>query len=201
MDPETWQYRLRLASLGAWAVWQLIFWLLGPRSLKLGDTGVRRQSPRLTWLALLVSLLSALILLATAVSILAGWLAPLSALDTLAVTALGFAALAAGVWGYLSAARVLGRLWTPYTALLPGHQLVETGLFRLVRHPIYTSLLLLFTGTALAFPTLWSLAAAGLMDLVYVLKALEEDRFLKRYLPGYAEYAGRVPRRLIPGVW
>jgi protein-S-isoprenylcysteine O-methyltransferase Ste14 len=82
-----------------------------------------------------------------------------------------------------------------------GHHVVDTGPYRIVRHPGYLSALALLAGLPLALGSWWavvpSLAAYGCV----VVRTALEDRTLQAELPGYAAYAMRVRYRLLPGVW
>jgi len=82
-----------------------------------------------------------------------------------------------------------------------GHRVIDSGPYRLVRHPGYAGLILVppFSGLALGS---WIAVAVGLiMSALVVRRVLFEDSFLRQNLDGYAAYARRVPHRLIPGVW
>ncbi|MBN2489807.1 MAG: isoprenylcysteine carboxylmethyltransferase family protein [Planctomycetes bacterium] len=82
------------------------------------------------------------------------------------------------------------------------HRVIQTGPYRLVRHPGYAGLLLGFIlGTPLLLGSWWAfLPALGSLGMIAVRTALE-DRLLRAELPGYREYAERVRYRLVPGVW
>jgi protein-S-isoprenylcysteine O-methyltransferase Ste14 len=82
-----------------------------------------------------------------------------------------------------------------------GHRVVSGGPYRYVRHPMYSGLLVFFPAVALLFGSFWALIPAGLIVVIFVIRTALEDRTLQAELPGYAEYAGRVRYRLIPGVW
>jgi protein-S-isoprenylcysteine O-methyltransferase Ste14 len=82
-----------------------------------------------------------------------------------------------------------------------GHRVVDSGPYRVVRHPGYAGLILVppFSGMALGS---WVAVAIGLiMSALVVRRVLFEDSFLRHNLDGYAAYAQRVPHRLVPGVW
>jgi protein-S-isoprenylcysteine O-methyltransferase Ste14 len=82
------------------------------------------------------------------------------------------------------------------------HQrVIDTGPYRLVRHPGYSSALLMFFGMALALGSLWALVPAAVAVAILVLRTAWEDRLLQAELPGYGNYAARVRSRLVPGVW
>ena len=71
-----------------------------------------------------------------------------------------------------------------------------------MRHPIYTATLGFYLGTTLAFSAWWTWALLTLLLVGYVLKALDEERFLGAHLgAAYEDYRRRVPYRLLPGVW
>jgi protein-S-isoprenylcysteine O-methyltransferase Ste14 len=81
------------------------------------------------------------------------------------------------------------------------HDIVETGPYRLVRHPGYTGSLLTWTGFALSSGSLPVVAlVAGLLGRAYRQRITAEEQLLNRELPGYAEYTERT-KRLIPLVW
>lgn len=82
-----------------------------------------------------------------------------------------------------------------------GHTVASSGPYRVVRHPGYVGLMVLMLGSALALRSAWALlpVAAGWVSLS--ARTALEDRFLHRRLAGYADYAGRVRYRLVPGVW
>jgi protein-S-isoprenylcysteine O-methyltransferase Ste14 len=80
-------------------------------------------------------------------------------------------------------------------------ELVSTGLYGLVRHPMYFGALIMLIGTPLALDSYWGLAmlAAGLPILAF--RILDEEKALTQELSGYVEYTQKVHHRLVPGVW
>jgi len=112
----------------------------------------------------------------------------------------GAALIAAG--GILAVRGVLdlGSGLTPMPRPKDGAQLVETGAYRLARHPIYGGLVVMAAGWGLllASPAVLVLAfvALGFFDL----KSRREERWLEERYPGYAAYRART-RRLIPGLY
>lgn len=97
-------------------------------------------------------------------------------------------------WGF----RSLGSNLTPGTEPLPEADLVTTGAYAHVRHPIYAGVVLLLTGYTLAWSN-WTLAAAvGLVALQYFqAKAGAEERWLTQRFPAYQAYIRQVTRRLL----
>ena len=82
-----------------------------------------------------------------------------------------------------------------------GHRVVRDGPYRFVRHPMYTSLIVLMSSMALLLGSWLALAPALLIAALLVMRTAFEDRMLKDLLPGYREYALDVTRRLVPGIW
>jgi protein-S-isoprenylcysteine O-methyltransferase Ste14 len=80
-------------------------------------------------------------------------------------------------------------------------RVISTGPYAVVRHPMYAAALILMLGIPLALGSWWGLLAllAGVPALVW--RILDEERLLKRDLPGYAEYTQRMRFRLIPGLF
>jgi len=113
----------------------------------------------------------------------------------------GVAICALGLFVALWSRKVLGGEWSRDVELKQGHKLVESGPYRLIRHPIYTGHLLMGLGTAIASGSL--VAFAGLASFVggFWIKLNQEERLLLRSFPDeYPTYKARV-RALIPYVF
>lgn len=82
-----------------------------------------------------------------------------------------------------------------------GHRVITTGPYRLVRHPMYSGLMLLLPGCALVVGSAWSFAPITMLMATFIVRTVLEDGALRRELPGYAEYCARTRYRLVPGVW
>lgn len=82
-----------------------------------------------------------------------------------------------------------------------GQRLVTTGLYGLVRHPMYVGGLVMMLGTPLALDSYWGLAVLVPSVVVLGARIVDEERMLTEQLPGYREYRQRVRYRLIPNVW
>ena len=78
---------------------------------------------------------------------------------------------------------------------------VSTGLYAIVRHPLYSGALLLMLVTPLALGSYWTLLVAFALIPVLMWRLLDEERFLKQNLPGYADYCRATRFRLIPLIW
>jgi protein-S-isoprenylcysteine O-methyltransferase Ste14 len=102
--------------------------------------------------------------------------------------------LAFALWARLT----LGRNWSGVVTLKEGHELVERGPYRFVRHPIYTGILMMFFATALAQGHMSGFAATLLMFASFWIKLRDEERLMLRQFPErYAAYQRRA-KRIIP---
>ena len=80
-------------------------------------------------------------------------------------------------------------------------QVVSTGPYASVRHPMYASASLYLVGTPLALASYWGLLPGVAMLPLLIWRLIDEERLLASNLPGYAEYQKRTRYRLIPFVW
>lgn len=116
--------------------------------------------------------------------------------------AIGCVLMAVGLVFRWWAIRVLDRYFTVDVAIRPDHQLVQTGPYRVLRHPSYTGALLTFYGFGLALGNVWAL----LLIVVVVTSAFAwrirvEERALTTAFPdAYPDYM-RKTKRLLPFVW
>lgn len=118
----------------------------------------------------------------------------------------GYAGLAGGVLFLIGAllgiigVRHLGRNRTPYPEPLPNAELVTTGVYAWVRHPLYASLIYAGFGWALIWCSTPTLVVAFVDLIFFTAKAAREERWLLERFTGYLDYASRV-KRFIPGIW
>ena len=66
---------------------------------------------------------------------------------------------------------------------------------------MYMGALLLFVGIPLSLDSLWGLLVTALMLPAFLWRLLNEEKFLVKNLPGYAEYQNKVRHRLVPFLW
>jgi protein-S-isoprenylcysteine O-methyltransferase Ste14 len=111
----------------------------------------------------------------------------------------GAAALAGALLVALSA-RDLGSNLTPNPRPKTNNALVEHGVYGLVRHPMYSGVLLLALGWSLLRASTLALLLSGLLGLFFDAKARREEHYLAARHGGYAAYRRRV-RRLLPWVY
>jgi protein-S-isoprenylcysteine O-methyltransferase Ste14 len=82
-----------------------------------------------------------------------------------------------------------------------GHRVVDNGVYRVVRHPMYAGLVCVMIGAPLWLDSTLGLLLAAAPIGTLALRILVEERVLREHVPGYVQYAQRVRKRLIPGVW
>jgi protein-S-isoprenylcysteine O-methyltransferase Ste14 len=82
-----------------------------------------------------------------------------------------------------------------------GHQVCDSGPYRVVRHPGYAGNLLALPGMVLALGSLWLLVPAAVAVVIAVIRTSLEDRTLQQELPGYRDHAQRVRYRLLPWIY
>lgn len=124
---------------------------------------------------------------------------PLGFAGQLVATALAALLLASAVALAFAAVRRLGKQWSLAARVAEHHELVTTGAYSLVRHPIYTAMFGMLLGTALAVSTWWALLAGGAVFLAgtFLRIRVEERLLTAEFGDAYRMYAGTVPA-LIP---
>jgi protein-S-isoprenylcysteine O-methyltransferase Ste14 len=83
----------------------------------------------------------------------------------------------------------------------PGQPVISTGVYGIARHPMYAGALLLVIFTPPALGSYWALLVAVAFLPALAWRLLDEEKVLRRDLPGYADYCRQVRYRLIPGIW
>ena len=113
---------------------------------------------------------------------------------------IGLVMLATGLALAVWARRHLGRNWSGIVTVKQDHELIRSGPYGLVRHPIYTGLLLAILGTTVAIGEWRGLLAFALIAAGFVLKFKTEERFMSEtFGEQYARYRAEV-RSLVPFV-
>lgn len=82
-----------------------------------------------------------------------------------------------------------------------GHRLITAGPYAYVRHPGYAGTFLFCLCSSPALNSWWSMAPMAVLMLLLLRRTILEDRFLRRHLDGYEQYAQRVRSRILPGMW
>ena len=120
-----------------------------------------------------------------------------------AIRDLGIVLAGLGILLMIWARRHLGAYWSDKVEIKTNHQLISTGPYARLRHPIYTGMLVAVAGTALAVGEWRGVAAFLLLLANYVIKARKEERILRqRFGPAFEEYDRRtgflIPRIRLP---
>jgi protein-S-isoprenylcysteine O-methyltransferase Ste14 len=85
--------------------------------------------------------------------------------------------------------------------LAPEQKVISTGLYGIVRHPMYLGGSFYLLGMPLALGSWRGLLPLSLIMPTLIWRLFDEEKFLSRSLPGYSEYLVKVRHRLVPGVW
>ena len=116
------------------------------------------------------------------------------------VRAIGILVCALGLLVTLRARGTLAGNWSNDVTFKQGHELIRTGPYRFVRHPIYTGILAMCLGTALDIGQLRGWLALPLMTIAFWIKLKQEERLLLRHFPNdYLTYQKQV-KALVPFV-
>jgi len=129
-------------------------------------------------------------------------LASLGEMSDIALALLTAALAVGSVWLVRSALGTLGAQWSLTARVLADHKLITTGVYRRVRHPIYTGMLGMLLATALAASG-WSGLLAGLIVFWTgtLIRVRSEERLLRATFGAeYEDYARRVPA-VLPGIY
>jgi protein-S-isoprenylcysteine O-methyltransferase Ste14 len=122
-----------------------------------------------------------------------GWLGARFVPDSPGVEWSGAVLTAAGIAVAFWARWHLGANWSGVVTVKEGHELVRTGPYRTIRHPIYTGILLALLGTALAIGEVRGLMAVAVAWLSFYWKARREESFLaQEFGPSFIEHLRRT---------
>ncbi|HXY01303.1 MAG TPA: isoprenylcysteine carboxylmethyltransferase family protein [Candidatus Limnocylindrales bacterium] len=167
-DPYLW---LHLSTL-AWIVF-LIYWIVSARKLK----SVKQREPRGERLVQVIVMVGAYSLMFNEFFG-RGWLGTRFLPEWSPIGATGLAVTVLGVAIAIWARWHLGENWSIAVTLKEGHELIRSGPYRRIRHPIYTGMLLATGGTAVALGEFRGLIACAIAATNLYLKAKKEERFL-----------------------
>ena len=178
---------------GVWVAWA-IYWLVAAR----GNKATRRREPLSSRLAYILPLLVGGLLIGVREL---PWSAALGMRlwpPSSALYLIGLALLVGGL-GFSVWARVhLGRNWSGTVTVKEGHELIRSGPYGYVRHPIYTGILTGVLGTVLCSGTLRSVLGLVIIAIAFSRKLRAEEVFMRETFPGqYEQYSEEVPA-LVP---
>lgn len=82
-----------------------------------------------------------------------------------------------------------------------GQKVIDTGLYGIVRHPMYSATLLLFLSMPIVLGSLWAFLIFLTYPFIIAARIKDEEKLLEEELEGYREYKEKVKYRLIPFIW
>lgn len=179
-------YWLRLASV-AWVIF-LVYWFVSAQKLKT----IKKREPwneRIVYMAFMVA--SYALMFNDMFSV--GWLGrrfvPISSELGAAGVAITFAGIGLAIWARWH----LGQNWSAAVTVKEGHELIRSGPYGRIRHPIYTGMLVAFAGTALALGEYRGLLSLGIAIIGFFAKARKEERYLvQEFGPPFEEHIRRT---------
>lgn len=187
-----WTYLGRILIGLLWIGWAG-YWIIAARN----NLTNRRTESLLTGASYRVLLVIGILLLALPVrsrTFLELFLWPQSTLTVMTGLTMTIGGLSIAIW----ARRHLGRYWSGRITLKVNHRVIQSGPYALVRHPIYSGILLALVGTVVSIGTVQSCLGLAMMFLSFVRKLTLEERWLCTDLGAeYENYRHRV-KALIP---
>jgi protein-S-isoprenylcysteine O-methyltransferase Ste14 len=178
-----------------WLVW-LVYWIIAA----IGAKPTRRREGIASRLSHVVPLVLGIVLLSLPHAP-AAWLGLRYLPQTEGWFWLGFCLVAFGIAFSVAARLSLGGNWSGTVTLKQDHELIRSGPYHWVRHPIYTGLLLAVLGSAITQGECRSLIAVALIAGALLRKIAIEERFLAvQFGAAYARYRDEVPA-LVPMPW
>jgi protein-S-isoprenylcysteine O-methyltransferase Ste14 len=163
------------------------------RRMKAGPTAETRPVQRVAVVGTIVSVVAELVI--SALDHRFGW-----SQVPIAVIIIGNVLVAVGLG--LAQLVVIQNSYAAATITVEAEQkVVSTGLYGVVRHPMYVGALIMMVGTPLALDSYWGLVAIFPGLAVLALRIVDEENMLRQELTGYREYIEKVHYRLVPYVW
>lgn len=163
------------------------------RRMRAGPTAETRPAQRIIISAIILSVVATLVI--SALDHRFGWSTvpvPVVLLgDVLVFVGLSLAQLVVVQNGYAGAA----------ITVEDEQPLISTGLYGMVRHPMYFGTLIMMIGTPLALDSLWGLLAVAASVPILAARIFDEEKMLTEELAGYREYMTKVDHRLVPYLW
>lgn len=163
------------------------------RRLRSGPLAETRLAQRLINIGILASVVAVAVL--SALDQRFGW----SSVPT-AVVVVGDVLVAVGI-GVAYVVIVQNNYAAATITVEEGQEVVSTGLYGVIRHPMYVGALTMTVGTPLALGSYWGLLVVVPAALVFAARIVDEEKALREDLEGYEEYTESVRYRLVPGVW
>ena len=181
---------IRMLASGAIWIAMIVYWNISARNIR---PVARAEDAKSTQRHQLLLNLAILMLFVPVPGLTRQFLAP-----TIAVVAIGFAVQAGSALFYFWTKQYLGQFWSSAVAIMKEHQLVRSGPYRLIRHPLYTGMLGMFIGTAIVSGQYHALIGAGLGVFAYWRKIRIEERALSEAFGAEYDDYKRHSSALIP---
>jgi protein-S-isoprenylcysteine O-methyltransferase Ste14 len=176
-----------------------VFWVLWVLPAVFGKRTVRRQATGSRILQLVLLLVAYVLIVNGALGW--TWLNQRLVPEGRTSTAVGYGLLFAGMLFAGWARLFLGGNWSSNVTLKQDHTLVRSGPYRIVRHPIYTGLLVALLGTAIAVGELRCFLGVLLAGIAWKIKSMSEETLMvQQFGDQYARYREEV-KSLVPYVW
>jgi protein-S-isoprenylcysteine O-methyltransferase Ste14 len=176
-----------------------VFWVLWILPAVFGKRTVRRQTNGSRILQLILLLVAYVLIVNGELGL--DWLNLQLVPEGRASTALGYGLLMAGMLFAGWARLFLGGNWSSSVTLKEDHTLVQSGPYRIVRHPIYTGLLVALLGTAIALGELRCFLGVLLAAIAWKIKSMSEETLMvQQFGDQYARYREQV-KGLVPYLW
>jgi protein-S-isoprenylcysteine O-methyltransferase Ste14 len=119
---------------------------------------------------------------------------------TIALRITGATVLFCGMAIYIYSHFLLRGNWSIMASIKKSHQLVKSGLYRYIRHPMYASMLLIVPGSGLLISNYLMLVSTPIVGAIYYIRAKKEEELLTKNLPGYELYVQET-KMFIPRVF
>lgn len=190
-----------ISSIIVFACWIafFIYWTISAIGVKKNVSGSRSWESS----ALLRIVFAVLVIIILNTSLFSGfWVGAenLAIFHNVIAQVIGVILCVAGIGLAIWARRYLGRNWSGYPTMKVDHELVTSGPYRYVRHPIYTGMLTALLGSSLVVGPAW-LIAFIIFCVVFVWRIRVEERYMMKLFPDqYPAYKART-KALIPFVW
>jgi protein-S-isoprenylcysteine O-methyltransferase Ste14 len=165
-------YWIHLATI-AWVIF-VAYWFLSAMRLK----AIKKREPHRERVFYMAAMIISYVLMFNDGLSNAGWLGRRFVPEWAGLGAAGVALAFAGIGLAIWARWHLGQNWSATVSVKEGHELIRTGPYRRIRHPIYTGMLLGFAGSALALGEVRGLLALLIAGTGFFLKARKEERYL-----------------------
>lgn len=190
--PYAWAFIITLFSLILFT--GLLLFIKYPDTLE-RRLKAKESETKQKWYVSVIGILYLLSFIAAALDYRFKWftIPPWCAITALILMAAGYVMFVAVIVQNAYASRVV--------EVQEGQSVISTGLYSLVRHPMYFACLLVFLPIPVALGSLIALIPMAMFPISLVLRIKDEERMLISGLPGYLEYTQKTKYRLIPFIW